>query len=61
MRDFSTAVIGWLFILAALMLWFGWVLLPVHIGAFFESEGKKEGHIPFYLYLILILGSSARL
>jgi hypothetical protein len=38
MRDFSTAVIGWLFILAALMLWFGWVLLPVHIGVFFKSE-----------------------
>jgi hypothetical protein len=38
MRDFSTGVIAWLFILAALMLWFGWVLLPVHIGAFFKSE-----------------------
>lgn len=38
MRDFSTSVTGWLFILAALMLWFGWVLLPAHIGTFFQSE-----------------------
>ncbi len=38
MRDFSARVIGWLFVLAALMLWFGWVLLPAHIGAFFETD-----------------------
>lgn len=36
MDTLSTQVTGWLFIAGALMLWLGWVLLPVHIGTFFN-------------------------
>ena len=36
-RDFSTNLTSGLFVGAALMLWLGWVLLPVKIGVFFET------------------------
>jgi hypothetical protein len=37
MTHFATQVTGWLFISAAIMLWVGWVLLPVHLGPFFAA------------------------
>jgi hypothetical protein len=37
MTHFATQVTGWLFISAAIMLWIGWVLLPVHLGPFFAA------------------------
>ena len=36
-HDFSTNLTSWLFIIAAVMLWLGWVLLPVKLGVFFET------------------------
>jgi hypothetical protein len=36
MTHFATQATGWLFICAAMMLWLGWVLMPVHLGPFFE-------------------------
>ena len=35
-RDFSTQVTGSAFLAAGLLLWFGWMLLPTHIGTFFQ-------------------------
>ena len=35
-RDFSTSVAGWLFVAGAVMLWLGWMLMPTHIGTFFQ-------------------------
>ncbi len=37
-RNFSTKLTGWLFIVAALMLWDGWMLMPHHIRVFFQPE-----------------------
>ncbi|MBN2429112.1 MAG: hypothetical protein JXK94_12320 [Deltaproteobacteria bacterium] len=38
MIEYQMQITGWLFIAAALMLWFGRVLLPVPIGVFFEPS-----------------------
>jgi hypothetical protein len=45
-KDFETKFTGWSFILAALLLWFGWALSPHHIGEYivasdFEAIGKS--------------------
>jgi hypothetical protein len=37
-RDFSRDFTGCSFIAAALMLWTGWILIPVHINLFFTPE-----------------------
>jgi len=37
----DATVTSWLFMASGAMLWLGWILLPVHIGAFF-----KEGDFP---------------
>ncbi len=36
--NFSKRFTGWSFIAAALMLWGGWMLLPVHINIYFKPE-----------------------
>ena len=43
-RNYSTGVTGWLFIAGALMLWGGWVLLPVHMGTFFKPDDFAAVH-----------------
>jgi hypothetical protein len=37
-RDFSTRFTGWSFIAAGAMLWVGWMLLPWHLGTFFQPD-----------------------
>ncbi len=37
-KEFSTNLAGCFFIAASLMLWGGWMLLPHHIGVFFQSD-----------------------
>lgn len=44
-KDFETNFTGWAFVFAAMLLWFGWVLSPHHIGEYivasdFEAIGK---------------------
>jgi hypothetical protein len=51
MNDFSTIVTGWLFIGAALMLWLGWTLLPVHLGSFFEAEDFAKVHARLHFWI----------
>jgi hypothetical protein len=37
-KDFETNFTGWSFILAALLLWGGWVLSPHHVGEYFVAS-----------------------
>lgn len=37
-KDFETNFTGWSFILAAALLWFGWVLSPHHVGEYLVAE-----------------------
>jgi len=59
-KDFSTNVTGWLFISGALMLWLGWIIMPVHIGAYFEpgnfSAIKEHLYLWIWMYRIHIFG-----
>ncbi|MEE8160489.1 MAG: hypothetical protein V3T61_02515 [Acidobacteriota bacterium] len=43
-HNFATKVTGWSFILAAWMLLSGWILLPVHIGTFFQPGDFSAIH-----------------
>lgn len=45
-KNFETRFIGWAFIMAAILLWFGWALSPHHIGEYivasdFEAIGES--------------------
>lgn len=48
-RDFT----GWSFIVAALMLWGGWMILPVHINIYFKPEDifSIQDHLTLYLWM----------
>jgi len=55
-NDFSRDFTGWSFIAAALMLWGGWVLLPVHINIYFKPEDISviQSHLTLYLWMYRI-------
>lgn len=55
-RDLSTSITAWLFIVGAVMLWAGWVLMPVHIGTFFEPENFSEVYdkLQFWIWMYRI-------
>ena len=50
-KDFATSLTGWAFIFAAGMLWGGWVLMPRHVGAFFEPEDFAAIYAHLYVWL----------
>ena len=58
--DFSTKVTGGSFIAAGLMLLLGWILLPTHIGTFFQPEDFAAVHAQWsfwiWMYRIHIFG-----
>src|SRR6056300_1619460 len=59
-KDFETNFTGWSFIAAALLLWFGWVLSPHHIGEYivasdFAEIGKNVWYW-IWMYRIHIFG-----
>jgi hypothetical protein len=49
--DFSTRFIGWSFLAAAILLWGGWMLMPVHIGTFFEPDDFARVRAGYYLWI----------
>lgn len=52
MKDpFALRVTGGAFIAAALMLWFGWFLLPVKIGTFFAPTDFGQIHEQFHFWI----------
>lgn len=59
-KDFETNFTGWAFVLAAILLWFGWALSPHHIGEYilasdFEAVGKSVWFW-IWMYRIHIFG-----
>jgi hypothetical protein len=59
-KDFETKFTGWAFIVAALLLWGGWVLSPHHIGEYlvasdFPSIGENVWYW-IWMYRIHIFG-----
>lgn len=59
-QDFETKVTGWFFIVAALLLWGGWMLSPHHIGEYIvASDFTAIGENVWYwiwMYRIHIFG-----
>jgi hypothetical protein len=59
-KNFETNFTGWAFILAAILLWFGWALSPHHIGEYIvASDFTKIGKNVWYwiwMYRIHIFG-----
>ncbi|MDP5091845.1 MAG: hypothetical protein NWQ17_00960 [Polaribacter sp.] len=59
-KNFETSFTGWSFILAAVLLWFGWALSPHHIGEYIvASDFTKIGESVWYwiwMYRIHIFG-----
>jgi hypothetical protein len=59
-KDYETSFTGWAFILAAALLWFGWVLSPHHIGEYIvASDFNEVGKSVWYwiwMYRIHIFG-----
>jgi hypothetical protein len=49
--DFSSRFTGGAFLAAALMLWFGSVLMPVRVGVFFEPGVFNDIHEHFHLWI----------
>ena len=60
MTSFATDVTGWLLIAAAAMLWVGWTLLPVRIGAFFHWDNfprvRPRLHLWIWLFRVHLFG-----
>lgn len=50
-RSFATTVVGWLFCLAGLLMWLGWMIMPVHIGVYFEPGDFAAIHEQFHLWI----------
>ncbi|UAM96848.1 hypothetical protein K8354_10965 [Polaribacter litorisediminis] len=59
-KSFETSFTGWAFIVAAALLWLGWVLSPHHIGEYIvASDFSKVGENVWYwiwMYRIHIFG-----
>lgn len=59
-KDFETKFTGWVFVVAAALLWIGWALSPHHIGEYIvESDFKAIGENVWYwiwMYRIHIFG-----
>lgn len=49
--DFSTRFTGSSFIAAASLLWGGWMLLPVHIGIFFDPDDFQRVHANLHVWI----------
>jgi hypothetical protein len=49
--DFALRLTGGAFIAAGLMLWCGWILLPVRIGTFFAPEVFGQIHDQFHFWI----------
>jgi hypothetical protein len=50
-RSLSTTITGWFFVLAAVMHWLGWVLLPVKLGAYFDVGDFAAINVHWHLWV----------
>ena len=59
-RNDATQITGWGFVAAAAMLWLGWMLLPVRIGTFFQTDDfaavYDQLHFWIWMYRIHLFG-----
>jgi hypothetical protein len=59
-HDFESRFTGGAFVAAALMLWLGWALLPVHIGTYFQPDDFGRIHEQFrpwiWIYRVHMFG-----
>ncbi len=55
-KDFETSFTGWAFILAAVLLWSGWMLSPHNLGEYIvASDFEKVGeHVWFWIWMYRI-------
>lgn len=51
--DVATRITGWCFVLAAALLWGGWMLLPWHIGTFFAPGDFAAVHAHLFVWIWL--------
>ncbi len=52
-KDFETSFTGWAFIVASLLLWLGWVIMPHHIGEYIEAGdfAKIGENVWFWIWM----------
>jgi hypothetical protein len=50
-RDFSTKFTAWSFVAAAIILWGGWMMIPTHIGTYFEPDDFASVYSSLYLWI----------
>jgi hypothetical protein len=52
-RDFATTFVACSFLAAAVLLWGGWLLLPVKIGTYFQPDdfGRVAGRFHFWIWM----------
>jgi hypothetical protein len=59
-RDLETSFTGWSFIAASIMLWGGWMLLPVHINVYFQPDNiiaiQDDLTLYMWMYRLHIFG-----
>ena len=59
-KDFETSFTGWTFIIGALLLWLGWMIMPHHIGEYIEAgdfaEIGKNVWFWIWMYRVHIFG-----
>jgi hypothetical protein len=55
-RDFAEQFTGWSFIVAGVMFWGGWMLMPSHIGTFFQVDdfAKINDHFRLWIWMYRI-------
>src|SRR5262245_61424610 len=55
-RDFAFTVTAWLFLAAAIMTAAGWLLMPHHLGTFFQLDdfAAIDRHLRLWLWLYRI-------
>lgn len=59
-RDFSTTFVAGAFLTAAVLLWGGWLLLPVKIGTYFQPDDfarvGERFHVWIWMYRLHLFG-----
>lgn len=54
--DFASRFAGGAFVAAATMLWLGWMLMPTHLGTFFEPDdfARVHGHLWWWIWMFRV-------
>jgi hypothetical protein len=59
-RDFSTTIVTSFFIVGAVLIWLGWMLMPVHLGVYFLPENfpaiMEQFHLWIWMFRFYLFG-----